>query len=157
MKVLVVSDSHGRRELLDRIISAEPDCMEIIFLGDGIRDIEIIREFYPDRKFTCVRGNNDRDYTVSSEAYKHFNGVTLVACHGDTYGVRSTLRSLFSKAASVKAELALYGHTHIAYETKDPLTGVVALNPGAVCDGRYCVIDFSGGKFTARSKSCYNE
>lgn len=155
MKVMVVSDSHGRRELFDRMLSQEPDCKDVIFLGDGMKDIEIMKEFYPDKKFTCVRGNNDWDYTVSSEAYKYFDGVTVFACHGDMYDVRHTLRSVFKKAASVQAGLALYGHTHIAYETKDPLTGVVAINPGAVCEGRYCVIEFSKGSFKAESKSCY--
>ena len=155
MKVLVFSDSHGRKELLDRMLYKEPDCKEVIFLGDGVKDVEAVKEFYPDKKFTCVKGNNDWDYTVSSEAYKHFDGVTLLACHGDVYGVRSTLRSLFSKAASVMADLALYGHTHVVYETKDPLTGVVAVNPGALCDGHYCVIDFSKGNFTVENKSCY--
>ncbi len=154
MKVLVVSDSHGRKELLDRILSKEPDCKEVIFLGDGIGDIEYVSGFYPGIKFTCVRGNNDWNFTVSSEAYRCFDGVALFACHGDTYGVRSTLRSLFRKAASVQARLVLYGHTHVACEMKDPLTGVVAVNPGAVCDGRYCVIDFSGGGFTAERKYC---
>ena len=40
MKVLVFSDSHGRKELVDRMLSNEPDCKEVIFLGDGMKDVE---------------------------------------------------------------------------------------------------------------------
>lgn len=155
MKVLVFSDSHGRRELLERMLSKEPDCREVIFLGDGMRDIERVKEFYPEKKFTCVRGNNDYDFAVSAEGYKYFNGVTVFACHGDMYSVRSTLSLVFRKASSVRANLALYGHTHIPDKTKDPSTGIVAVNPGALCEGQYCVIDFSDGGFTVENKSCY--
>ena len=156
MKVLVFSDSHGRKELLDRMLSKEPDCKEVIFLGDGIGEVDWVKDFHPDKKFTCVRGNNDRDFTLSSEAYRYFDGVTVFACHGDVYSVRSTLSQVFRKAASVKADLALYGHTHVRNQVKDPALGIVALNPGALCDGHYCVIEFSKGSFTVENKNCYN-
>ena len=59
MKVLVFSDSHGRKELVDIMLSKEPDCKEVIFLGDGMKEIEWVKEFYPQKKFTSVKGNND--------------------------------------------------------------------------------------------------
>ena len=62
---------------------------------------------------------------------------------------------IYKKAHSVNAGLALYGHTHVARQTKDHSTGVTALNPGALCDGKYCVVDFSKGSFIIEQKSCY--
>lgn len=155
MKVVVFSDSHGRKELVDRMLSKEPDCKEVVFLGDGMKDIEWVTEFYPEKKFTCVKGNNDWYFNVNKEAYKYFDGVTVFACHGDLYNVRTTLSELYKKAYSVNAGLALYGHTHVAKQTKDYSTGVTALNPGALCDGKYCVVDFSKGSFIIEQKSCY--
>lgn len=155
MKVLVFSDSHGRRELVNRMLSKEDDCRQVIFLGDGMKDVEWSEKFYPDRKFTCVKGNNDWSYNVSTEAFKCFDGVTLFACHGDLYSVRTTLSLICRKAKSVNASLALYGHTHVAKETVDAATGVTAVNPGALCDGKYCVIEFSRGSFTVTNKSCW--
>lgn len=155
MKVLVFSDSHGRKELLGRMISKEPDCKEVIFLGDGMEELEWAKEFYHNKKFTCVKGNNDWYFRVSTEAYKYFEGVTVFACHGDLYSVRTTLSHIYKQAAAVNADLALYGHTHVAKESRDPLTGITALNPGALCDGKYCVIEFSKGSFTIENKSCY--
>ena len=94
------------------------------------------------------------NFNVNGEAYKYFDGVTVFACHGDYYTVRTTLTDIYRKAHSVNAGLALYGHTHIAKQTKDPLTGVTALNPGALCNGNYCVIEFSKGSFTVEQKRC---
>ncbi len=155
MKVLVFSDSHGRKELVDRMLSKEPDCKEVIFLGDGMSDVEWVREFYPEKRFTCVRGNNDWSYTVSTEAYKHFDGVTLFATHGDKLEVRTTIFYLCKQAAAVKAKLALYGHTHVAKTVTESSSGVTAVNPGALCDGKYCVIEFNKGSFEVENKSCW--
>ena len=155
MKVLVFSDSHGRKELVDRMLSKEPDCKEVIFLGDGLGDIEWVREFYSEKRFTVVRGNNDWSYSISTEAYKYFDGVTLFATHGDKLDVRTTLFYLCKKASSVNAKLALYGHTHAAKTVTESTSGVTAVNPGALCDGKYCVIEFNKGSFEIENKSCY--
>ena len=155
MKVLVFSDSHGRKELVDRMLSNEPDCKEVIFLGDGIKDVEWVMQFYPERRFTKVKGNNDWSYNISTEAYKYFDGVTLYATHGDSLDVRTTLFYLNKKASAVNAKLALYGHTHVAKTVTEATSGVTAVNPGALCDGKYCVIEFSKGSFTVENKSCW--
>lgn len=157
MKLLVFSDSHGRKELLDRMLSKEPACKEVIFLGDGIKEVDWAEDFYPDRHFTLVRGNNDWYSGESSEAYKYFDGVTVFACHGDSLNVRTTLSYVYKKAAGVGASLALYGHTHVAKIATDPSSGVTAVNPGALCDGKYCVIEIKNGSFTVTHKSCYND
>lgn len=155
MKVLVFSDSHGRKELVDRMLSKEPDCKEVLFLGDGIKDVEWAMQFYPDCRFTKVKGNNDWSYNESTEAYKYFDGVTVFACHGDRLDVRSTLFYLNKKAAAVNAKLALYGHTHVAKTVTEATSGVTAVNPGALCDGKYCVINIEKGNFTVEHKNCY--
>ena len=155
MKVLVFSDSHGRKELVDRMLSKEPDCKEVIFLGDGLSDVEWVKEFYPEKRFTVVKGNNDWSYNDSTEAYKYFDGVTLFATHGDKLDVRTTLFYLCKKASSVNAKLALYGHTHVAKTVTESVSGVTAVNPGALCEGKYCVIDFNKGDFSVENKSCW--
>ena len=94
-----------------------------------------------------MKGNNDFCYQENKEAYKHIDGVTIMACHGDAFRVRSTLRELINKTASVRGNLALYGHTHQRNLYSDAATGIFAVNPGAVCDGRYCVLDIAKGMF----------
>lgn len=157
MKILVFSDSHGKKELVDLMLSQEPACREVIFLGDGAKDIDWAESFHPEKHFTCVKGNNDWYSQLNTEAYKYFDGVTVFACHGDYFNVRTTLSSLCKKAFSVNASLALYGHTHVPKVTRDPLTEVTAVNPGALCNGKYCVIEIKKGSFTIEHKSCYRE
>ena len=147
MKVLVLSDSHGAVHFLRRILDTETEAEIVFFLGDGLSDIEKVKPDYPKKKFICVKGNNDFYYQENKEAYKHIDGVTIMACHGDVFRVRSTLRELINKTASVRGNLALYGHTHQRNLYSDAATGIFAVNPGAVCDGRYCVLDIAKGMF----------
>lgn len=155
MKVLVLSDSHGALHFLRRILDTEKDAELVFFLGDGLSDIEKVKAEFPQKKFICVKGNNDFYYNEEKEAYKYIDGVTVMACHGDTYGVRVGLRELISKTASVRGNLALYGHTHKSDFYNDAATGICAVNPGAVCDGKYCVLDFFKGQFEYYPKNIY--
>lgn len=147
MKVLVLSDSHGAVHFLRRILETESEAEIVFFLGDGLGDIEKVKPDYPDKKFITVKGNNDFYYQENREAYKYIDGVTIMACHGDAFGVRSTLRDLINKTASVRGNLALYGHTHQRNLYGDAATGIFAVNPGAVCEGQYCVLDIEKGMF----------
>ena len=88
MDILVWSDSYGRRDFLMRILEKEADCKTVFFLGDGIPEAEHAKQLYPDRKFILVRGNNDFHCDAERFAYKHIDGVTFMACHGDTLSVR---------------------------------------------------------------------
>lgn len=147
MKVLVISDSHGALQFLRRILEEEKDAELVFFLGDGLSDIDRMKEEYPQKKFICVKGNNDFYHNEAKEAYKYIDGVTIMACHGDTYSVRVSLRDVITKTASVRGKLALYGHTHVQNFYNDASTGICAVNPGAVCDGKYCILDIKKGQF----------
>lgn len=141
MNVLVVSDSHGVVSNLTRIIERESDCKTVFFLGDGARDIEYCKNRYTDRRFIAVRGNNDWGSELEDEAYKYIEGNTVVAVHGHLFSVRYGLSELAAKADSVRANVAFYGHTHIAKTTC--LGRVCFVNPGAVCEGDYAVVSLT--------------
>lgn len=143
MKVLVLSDSHGCKNNMFRAIEQHPDCKTVFFLGDGLADAEKAMEQYPDRKFICVKGNNDYHYNYDETAYKHIDGNTVVACHGHRFFVRQNLTDLFLHAQSVLANTVFYGHTHRADFHFDPYYKMYALNPGALCEGKYAVADLS--------------
>lgn len=138
MDVLAVSDSHGIVNNLTRILEREKECKTVFFLGDGARDIEYCKSRFPDRRFVCVKGNNDWGSSEETEAYRYIDGNTVIAVHGHLFGVRYGLHELAGKAESVRANVALYGHTHKADISF--INGVSLINPGAVCDGRYAVI-----------------
>lgn len=153
MKALVFSDSHGAINAAIEMLTREKDCPIVFFLGDGAREFERLTEIFPDRKFIGVKGNNDFNYSLETEAYKHIDGVTIMACHGHIFDVRYTLTSLIKKAEGVRAHVALYGHTHRWDMYNDPVTGVCAINPGALCEKRYCVLTLGNGQFDVEFKS----
>lgn len=147
MDILVLSDSHRRKELAVCAIEKEKECKTVFFLGDGETEMLQLKETYKDREFICVKGNCDDFSLFSTEAYKHIDGVTFMACHGHRFSVKLTLRDLYNFAAGVKAQVALYGHTHVPMASYDRATDVCAVNPGALCNGQYCVISVEKGKY----------
>lgn len=153
MKALVFSDSHGALNAAIEMVTREKDCLTVFFLGDGARDLQRLIELFPDRKFIAVKGNNDFHSSLETEAYNHFEGVTIMSTHGHIFDVRYTLSSLLKKAQSVRAHVALYGHTHKADMYNDPVTGVCAINPGALCERKYCILTFEKGQFDIEFKS----
>ena len=153
MKALVFSDSHGALNAAIEMVTREKDCLTVFFLGDGARDLQRLIELFPDRKFIAVKGNNDFHSSLETEASNHFEGVTIMSTHGHIFDVRYTLSSLLKKAQSVRAHVALYGHTHKADMYNDPVTGVCAINPGALCERKYCVLTFEKGQFDIEFKS----
>ena len=155
MKVLVFSDSHGASNLAEEMLSKEKDCSLVFFLGDGIDEAEKMRDRYKDKKFILVKGNNDWYSHIDTEAYKYIEGLTIMSCHGHMFNVRFALRSLLNAAESVRANIALYGHTHKAAMYNDPVTGVCAINPGALCEGKSAVLTVEKGAFDIEFKSVY--
>lgn len=153
MKVLVFSDSHGALPFANEILRKESECETVFFLGDGIDEAEKMRDRYPDKKFIIVKGNNDWYSQADTEAYKYIDGVTIMACHGHKFNVRFALRDLLASAQSVRANVALYGHTHKSGMYNDPVTGICAINPGALCEGKYAVLTVEKGTFDVEFKS----
>ena len=153
MKVLVFSDSHGALPFANEILRKESECETVFFLGDGIDEAEKMRDRYPDKKFIIVKGNNDWYSQADTEAYKYIDGVTIMACHGHKFNVRFALRDLLTSAQSVRANVALYGHTHKSGMYNDPVTGICAINPGALCEGKYAVLTVEKGTFDVEFKS----
>lgn len=141
MNVLVVSDSHGMVSFLRRIIEREKDCKTVFFLGDGVNDIERCAAEYPEKKFIIVKGNNDFACPYPEIAYKHIEGNTIAAVHGHLESVRYSLAELCEKTSAVMGNVAFYGHTHIARTEFDGR--VTAINPGAVCEGSYAVVELT--------------
>ena len=155
MKVLVFSDSHGASGLVQEMLNKEKDCPTVFFLGDGIDEAEKMKDRYRDKKFILVKGNNDWYSQTDTEAYKYIDGLTIMSCHGHKFNVRFSLRSLIDSAESVRANIALYGHTHKSGMYNDPVTGICAINPGALCEGKYAVLTIEKGAFDIEFKSVY--
>lgn len=149
MKILICSDSHGRRDLLAELVKMHPDADKLWFLGDGLRDLCAVSEQNPALPVTAVRGNNDwADFDTPDTSLCAAQNVRALLCHGHTFYVKSGLLPLLEAGVNAGADLVLYGHTHRqSWENfsqgkiptlKKPL---VLLNPGALCDRQFAIVE----------------
>lgn len=146
MRILVISDSHKRTDIIDKILSAQSDVKHIFFLGDNVEDIEDFEFIYPDRIFHKVCGNCDYFSAVPSVGLEVLDGVRIFYTHGHTYNVKSGVDKLLQAARDNNYNIVLYGHTHIAKTLY--ADGIHIVNPGSCLSPRegkpsYAVIDIT--------------
>ncbi len=131
MKILVMSDSHGRRDLVEKCIRSNSAAEVVIHLGDFTSDFDNLRFMFPDRMFINVRGNGDFDHQIPLTQTIAFDGVKIFMAHGHTYGVKYSLNALMTSARKDGAQICLYGHTHESYNKYHD--GLYVMNPGSLC------------------------
>ena len=146
----VFSDTHGNGDLLYKLNGDFLVSNKIVFLGDGASDLNYIPTDYQD-KIVAVRGNCDFSLTYPKQALFTVEKVTVLAVHGDEFGVKLGLTRLLEYAKKVKAKLVLYGHTHQPKITE--IDGVTLVNPGSLSDytreKTFAFIKIDGDKITA--------
>ena len=152
MRLLVISDSHGKSSVIHDIIESQPSAKHIFFLGDRLEDIDSFELLYPDRIFHAVSGNCDFYSSVPSKNSVTLCGKKIFFTHGHEFGVKSTDTHLLSYAKALGADIVLYGHTHIPNIRY--ADGVYLVNPGSVGRGRekgdtYAYIDIENGQVFA--------
>lgn len=144
MRILVLSDSHGRNSAIEEAIEAQKDAKHIFFLGDCTKDIEDYTFLYPDRTFHIVAGNCDGYCNFKTVDFITLNGKKILFTHGHIYSVKSGLERLKATANIENADITLFGHTHLAITDYDE--GRYFVNPGSLSHGAlgfrsYAVID----------------
>lgn len=138
-KIGVLSDSHGAAALLAQAAQKLIGADAIAYLGDGLAEAQRILGQL-DKPLWTVRGNCDfSPFTAPHERVEVLGGARVFLCHGDRYRVKSGLLSLALRAREVEAQIALFGHTHAPLA--EYYEGVLLVNPGALRDGRYALIE----------------
>lgn len=127
MKLLILSDSHGR---LDDMFSAAqkeaPDA--IIHLGDHIEDARTLQRRLGELPFYMVRGNCDFQAAGDTRLFFPLEGQKIFITHGHEYGVKNGIHTLLEQGASLGADIVLYGHTHKHFVGSRH--GMLVMNPG---------------------------
>ncbi len=144
MRILVVSDVHGRVDRLYEAIEQQPTARDVIFLGDGIRQAEDAADRYPDRTFYMVPGNCDFGSQLIPVRQESFGGKRFYFTHGHHHNVKYTLYRLEMAAREAGADIALFGHTHVPCE--EYVDGLYLFNPGSLgYEGTYGYVDIVSG------------
>ncbi|HHU71929.1 MAG TPA: metallophosphoesterase [Clostridiales bacterium] len=137
MKVLIVSDTHGREKyLLDTIQRVSPIDM-LIHLGDFEGGEESIRSM-AGCSVEFVSGNNDFFTSIPKEKIIKVGNYSIMLTHGHRYSVTHSLNLLWEEAKRNYVDVVMYGHTHVPYIEK--YNGIWFVNPGSISlprqDGR---------------------
>ena len=142
MRILVFSDSHGDQGSMMAAIEEQRDVNTILFLGDGMGDIEKMEELYPAKIFYKVRGNCDFASLEAATRILELSGKRILMTHGHEYHVKFGFREAEYTARRNGCDLLLFGHTH------QPLTeyrdGMYLMNPGSLArrnSNTYGVVD----------------
>ncbi len=144
MRILVISDSHGKAKTVIDIIKFHPDINHVFFLGDTVGDIEAAKEYFPQKNYYIVMGNCDIFGGYKKEDVAVLENTRIFYCHGHRYGVKYSTEHLSSTAKEKNCTLALYGHSHRSLLSYDD--GLYIVNPGSVFSARegkesYAIVD----------------
>ena len=149
MTLLILSDSHGHADRVKEVIRrVRPD--GILFAGDGLRDLSYCDLPCP---LWAVRGNcdwiasplivNGSVLDTEEETLVTLEGIRILLIHGHRYGVKSGPGAAIRRAIALKADVLIFGHTHLPlelhlspdtssdYGVPAPLT---VFNPGSLGD-----------------------
>lgn len=148
-RIGVVSDSHGGMLHLERFaeICRAEHFDQVFHLGDVLDDARWLEKNL-EIPVTFVAGNCDFYAHHPREARVTVEGKRLMLLHGDRYRVKLGYDMLSYYAEENAVDAALFGHTH------QPFAGYVGrallINPGALKNGHYCILEVSAGDIVPR-------
>lgn len=142
MKIVVMSDSHGRDECVYSLLYENQDADMIIHLGDGMNDFSCAMDGLPilsSIPYIRVRGNCDFFSSIPVTVMEDIGPYKFYITHGYEQRVKSGVDYIYSEAKKTGRNVVLFGHTHIPYYKEQD--GIYLFNPGSVHDGSYGIIN----------------
>lgn len=121
MKILLVSDTHGNNEVLDKLVILHPDMDLYLHLGDSESVPELLRPF------VTVKGNCDHFSDAQDIFMISTNVGYLVATHKPQNFDQNWLEEN-------NVKIVCHGHTHKRRFEK--IKNVIYINPGAISYAR---------------------
>ena len=163
MKIVILSDTHGSTQAVERVFSEQPDAALYLHAGDVLPDARYLAtlvgvslnageddETAPLRVIG-VPGNTDwPDAREPLCRIISAAGHRILLAHGHSFGVQYTTKLLADAAVQSNCDIAVYGHTHIAEIS--PGTPLVILNPGSAARPRdayepsYMTVELASGQ-----------
>lgn len=150
---LILSDSHGdEKRVFDILTHWGESITDLLFLGDGAKEIVEAAYIFPEINFQAVIGNNDFSIkpngrvTFPLENLIEVGQQKIYMTHGHIASYKEVHNKVSEQAKLQRAEIAFYGHLHIPFS--GVINGVHLLNPGSVSYPRggskasYLVADF---------------
>lgn len=129
MRILIVSDTHGKHRNLDRALEAAGKIDMFIHLGD-VEGGEDYIDAVVDCEKHIVAGNNDFFSDLPHEEEFYIGSKKAFITHGHNYYVSMTKEQIREEGKARQADIVMFGHTHQPY--LDEKDGITVLNPGSL-------------------------
>lgn len=161
MKILVFSDTHGNPGFMRQAVEEHQATSQthggvdvLIHLGDGWRDFAALQQTYPNIPSYAVKGNCDSwsaACDLPTVRLVELGGLHFYLTHGHNANVKTDLSNAAYSAAREKADVLLYGHTHIRNDSyEDTVYGRIrCINPGSAGAGyapSYATLELVNGQ-----------
>ena len=128
MKILLVSDTHGRNLNLEEALELEkPDFL--CHMGD-VEGAEDYIRLIADCPLAMVAGNNDFWTDLNPEVILELQGFRILMTHGHYYYAHSGNEELKAVGRKEGADIVLFGHTH--RPTLEFDEDIIVANPGSL-------------------------
>lgn len=129
MRILVISDSHGRNDDVAGVIEQVGPIDMLIHCGDVERGDDYICSLV-DCPVHMVSGNNDYNLDLPAQDIFNIGDYKVLVVHGHTFYVYRGVERLKQYALQNNIDIVMFGHTHKPYIEIDE--DVTILNPGSV-------------------------
>lgn len=146
MKIVLMSDNHGRDEDIIKVKELEPDADIYVHCGDSQAfDASLLQGF------KAVKGNNDWFLDLPEELVFTCEGWRILVLHGH----RS--QGLLNKVDYLNVQLVFCGHSHVPCH--QVIDGIHIINPGSTFLPRngspcsYGVVELEGDSIKVVHKS----
>lgn len=148
MKLLVVSDSHGEKNMLAELKTMYDDKVDVmIHCGDS----ELSSDDPALEGFISVRGNCDIDSRLPEEQIINMDGTVIFVAHGHLHRIKWSLLPISYRAKEIGANFVFFGHSHLL--GAELLDNILYLNPGSISLPRggnektYAIVEKDGSTY----------
>ena len=131
MKILIVSDTHRKKENLKKALEKTGPIDLLIHLGDAEGSEHMIEKWVNEGcRLEMIMGNNDFFSALEREIELELGPHRILLTHGHYYNVSLGIEGLYQEAIDRDCDIAMYGHTHRPFlEQRGEVT---ILNPGSL-------------------------
>ena len=129
MRILIVSDTHGKNGNLEKVLRLVAPLDLMFHLGDLEGSEGYIESITP-CPVHMVSGNNDFFTSVPAEKIVTLGKHKIFMTHGHRYGVSFGTLQLKEAARAYGCDMVFFGHTHKPLIDLDD--DVIAINPGSI-------------------------
>lgn len=128
MKILLVSDSHGDNETLQKILDTV-DCDTVLHCGD----VSVDKRDPILKRFRAVKGNHDDIPLPMHKRFRLGNKILLLT-HGHYFNVHGGYDKLLRHMEEKNCDICFHGHTHVP--NMEIINEKVIINPGSTMYNR---------------------